>query len=142
MEVAKRVVPLKIGETARSTGLPERTIRYYESIGLVRPERASNSYREFGEGDLRRLRFVARARSLGFSVEDCRSLLSLHDDPYRASSNVRRLATEHLARIDGKIGALRQLREELAGLVARCRGDRRPDCPILDSLADVENGKV
>lgn len=127
--------PLTIGATARRTGVPERTIRYYESIGLVAPSRAANSYREFGEREQRRLQFVAKARSLGFSVDDCRALLALQDNPARASARVRALAQERVAQLDGKISVLRQMRRELASLVAQCQGDLQPDCPILDRLA-------
>lgn len=147
MEMQPLQKPLSIGATARSTGLPERTIRYYESIGLVAPARGANRYRKFGERELRRLRFVAKARSLGFSVDDCRALLALQDNPARASANVRALATERVAQLDGKISLLRQMRKELAGLVAQCQGDQHPDCPILDRLADgngegAERGNV
>lgn len=133
--------PFTIGAAARHTGVPERTIRYYESIGLLAPGRASNDYREFGEREMSRLRFVARARSLGFSTDDCRNLLALYENPARASAQVRELADAHLAEMDRKIADLQRMRGELAGLVAQCRGNQRPKCPILDRLADDAESK-
>ena len=126
---------MNIGEVAGSSGLPAKTIRYYEEIGLVRPARSSNGYRDFGETDLHKLTFLARARALGFSIGDCRTLLSLYEDHSRASANVKVVAEDHLHRIDRKISELEGLRKTLGQLVARCHGDDRPDCPILEDLA-------
>ncbi len=127
---------MNIGEAAAACGLPPKTIRYYEEIGLVRPARSANGYRDFGDAALRKLRFVARARDLGFSIEECRALLGLYEDRDRASADVKRLARGHLVEIDRKIGELQAMRATLSDLVARCHGDDRPDCPILDGLAD------
>jgi MerR family transcriptional regulator, copper efflux regulator len=126
---------MNIGEAAARSGLPAKTIRYYEEIGLLRPRRGANGYRAFAEDDAERLAFLARARSLGFSIEECRTLLALQQDEGRASGNVRRVAVAHLAEVDRKLDELRALRSALAGLVERCRGDGRPDCAILDDLA-------
>lgn len=126
---------MNIGDVAEASGLPAKTIRYYEDIGFVRPARGRNGYRDFGEKDLHKLAFLARARSLGFSIHDCRALLSLYEDRGRASSDVKAVAEHHLRRIDAKIAELGGLRDTLARLVARCHGDDRPDCPILDDLA-------
>ena len=126
---------MNIGEVAARSGLPAKTIRYYEEIGLLRPRRGANGYRAFAEADAERLAFLARARSLGFSIEECRTLLALQQDEGRASGDVRRVAVAHLAEVDRKLDELRALRSALAGLVERCRGDGRPDCPILDDLA-------
>lgn len=126
---------MNIGEAAAASGLPAKTIRYYEEIGLVRPGRGANGYRDFARADIHKLAFVARARSLGFSVEECRALLSLYEDGNRASADVRRLAGEHLTQIDAKIAELQAMRRTLADLMDQCRGDHRPDCPILDELA-------
>ncbi len=126
---------MKIGDVADASGLPAKTIRYYEDIGLIRPARSLNGYRDFAESDVHKLAFLARARSLGFSIEECRTLLSLYEDRERASADVKALAEAHLRRIDRKIAALEGLRGTLAELVARCHGDARPDCPILDDLA-------
>ena len=126
---------MKIGDVADASGLTAKTIRYYEDIGLVRPARRTNGYRDFAETDVHKLTFLARARSLGFSIGACRTLLSLYDDRSRASADVKAVAEAHLRRIDRKIAELEGLRGTLATLVARCHGDARPDCPILDDLA-------
>jgi len=97
--------------------------------------RGENGYRAFVETDVHKLTFLARARSLGFSIKECRTLLSLYEDRGRASSDVKALAEAHLRRIDHKIAELEGLRGTLGHLVARCHGDERPDCPILDDLA-------
>ena len=126
---------MKIGDVAEASGLSAKTIRYYEDIGLVRPLRGENGYRAFAETDVHKLRFLARARSLGFSIEECRTLLSLYEDRSRASADVKALAEAHLGRIDRKIAELEGLRDTLGSLVTRCQGDERPECPILDDLA-------
>ena len=131
---------MTIGEAAAASGLPAKTIRYYEEIGLVRPARGANGYRSFSDTDTRKLAFIAQARSLGFSMEECRALLSLYEDENRASADVRRLAGGHLDQIDGKIAELQAMRRTLADLVERCRGDARPDCPIIDRLAGEATG--
>ncbi|HUF56461.1 MAG TPA: Cu(I)-responsive transcriptional regulator [Thermohalobaculum sp.] len=126
---------MTIGEAAERTGVPAKTIRYYEDIGLVEPGRGANGYRRFAEPELHKLAFVGRARSLGFTVEDCRTLLALYEDQRRASADVKRLAERHLLQIDAKIRALHGMRALLAQLVEECHGDHRPDCPIIDELA-------
>ena len=131
---------MTIGEVARASGLPAKTIRYYEEIGLLRPARGPNGYRRFGPRDLHRLAFLARGRAMGFSIADCRALLSLYDDRGRASADVRALAQRNLARIDARLAELASLRATLADLVARCAGDARPDCPILSDLAAPPGG--
>jgi MerR family transcriptional regulator, copper efflux regulator len=124
-----------VSEAAAASGLPPKTVRYYDEIGLVRPGRSANGYRAYGPAELRKLVFVARARDLGFSIDDCRALLGLYEDRGRASADVKRLAGEHLQAIDRKIEELRAMRATLAELVDRCCGDDRPDCPILRGLA-------
>jgi Cu(I)-responsive transcriptional regulator len=126
---------MNIGEVSRASGLPAKTIRYYEDIDLVRPARGANGYRDFSEQDTHKLAFLGRSRSLGFTIEDCRKLLSLYEDRDRASANVKALASEHLDRITQKIEELQALKSTLETLVVRCHGDDRPDCPILDDLA-------
>ena len=126
---------MNIGQAARASGLPPKTIRYYEDIDLIRPSRGDNGYRDFGEADIHKLDFLARSRSLGFSIDDCRTLLSLYEDSDRASSEVKRIASQHLTRIGEKIDELEGLRRTLELLIDRCHGDDRPDCPILDDLA-------
>ncbi|MCR9254652.1 MAG: Cu(I)-responsive transcriptional regulator [Alphaproteobacteria bacterium] len=129
---------MNIGEAAARSGLPAKTIRYYEDIGLVRPARDGNGYRAFVEKDIHKLAFLARARSLGFTVEECRVLLALYEDDDRASADVKSIATEHLDRIDRKISELEGMRATLSHLVERCHGDGKPDCPILADLAGEE----
>ena len=126
---------MNIAGAAARTGLPPKTIRYYEDIGLVRPRRSANGYRDFGGPDLHKLAFLARARSLGFTIEDCRALLALYEDRQRTSADVKRVAEEHLARIDRKLAELESMRQALGRLVERCQGDDRPECPIIDDLA-------
>ncbi|NJM82145.1 MAG: MerR family DNA-binding protein [Tabrizicola sp.] len=110
-------------------------MRYYEEIGLVRPLRDANGYRAFRDRDLHKLSFLARARALGFSIEQCRALLQLYEDDARSSADVKRIAEGHLAEIARKIADLRAMEHTLSHLIDACAGDRRPDCPILDTLA-------
>jgi len=124
-----------IGDAAERSGLPAKTIRYYEDIGLIAPRRGGNGYRAFSEADAHRLAFLARARAFGFSIDECRALLALYADKERASGDVRQLATAHLDRIDRQIEELAALRATLAELVDRCHGGDRPDCAILSDLA-------
>jgi Cu(I)-responsive transcriptional regulator len=126
---------MNIGEVAAESGLPAKTIRYYEEIGLIRPARGANGYRAFGEADARTLAFVGRARRLGFSIEECRALLALQGDRARASGDVKQVVEAHIGEIDRKIAELEAMRATLADLARRCHGDARPDCPILDDLA-------
>ncbi len=126
---------MNIGEIARLSGLPAKTIRYYEDIGLVAPLRSTNGYRTFRQSDLHKLAFLGRARSLGFTIEDCRTLLELYNDSARASADVKKIASEHLVRIDAKVEELLAMRKTLAHLVHECAGDNRPNCPILDDLS-------
>jgi MerR family copper efflux transcriptional regulator len=126
---------MNIGSVAQASGLPAKTIRYYEDIGLIQPDRGGNGYRDFSEQHLHQLTFLNRARRLGFSVEECRALLALYEDRDRASADVKRLAEGHLAEIDRKLVELTAMRETLANLVRRCHGDARPACPILEGIA-------
>lgn len=128
---------MNIGDAAKFAGMPVKTIRYYEDIGFIQPDRDANGYRNFAESDLHKLAFVGRARSLGFTIEDCRALLALYEDQSRASADVKRLAQDHLQEIDAKITALQAMRATLADLVTSCAGDDRPDCPILNDLGRV-----
>lgn len=126
---------MNIGEVAERSGLPAKTIRYYEDIGLIKPLRDANGYRAFRESDLHKLAFLGRARALGFPIEDCRTLLQLYEDDSRTSAEVKQIAKAHLAQIEQKIADLTEMRETLATLVRACAGDNRPDCPILESLS-------
>ncbi|MEP3112466.1 Cu(I)-responsive transcriptional regulator [Nisaea sp.] len=131
---------MQIREVEKSAGLQAKTIRYYEEIGLIRPNRQDNGYRDYSAEDVHRLRFLQRARGLGFSIEDCRALLSLYDETGRESADVRAIAEAHLDEIDRKIRELKGMRETLAHLVHACHGDARPDCPILNDLAGIGDG--
>lgn len=129
---------MNISQVSCKSGLPVKTIRYYEEIGLIAPQRGANGYRSFRETDLHKLAFIGRARSLGFSIEDCRSLLKLYNDRSRASSDVKRIAEAHLQDIDRKRAELKDMRNTLAQLIEACAGNDRPDCPILSGLAQTE----
>jgi len=126
---------MNIGEAAKQCELPAKTIRYYEDIELIQPERAGNGYRDYSVEDVHRLIFLQRSRSLGFTIEECRSLLSLYDDEQRASSDVKTIAKLKIDLIEQKIEELNSLKSTLSVLVKSCNGDHRPDCPIIDDLA-------
>jgi MerR family copper efflux transcriptional regulator len=131
---------MNIGDVAERTGLPAKTIRYYEEIGLIAPDRDANGYRRFDASHLHKLAFLGHARSLGFSIEDCRTLLALWEDRGRASADVKALAERHLREIDRKMTELAEMKRVLADLVTACAGDDRPDCPILKGLASGGDG--
>ncbi len=131
---------MNIGDVAARSGLPAKTIRYYEDIGLVKPLRDTNGYRAFREKELHMLTFLGRARALGFTIEDCRALLALYADDSRASADVKRIAEQHLERIEAKLRDLKSMRDTLSELVEACAGDHRPDCPILEGLAEGGKG--
>lgn len=127
---------LVIGTVAKQTGVSAKTIRYYEETGLIPAAvRAANGYRVYDERAVHLLRFVKRARDLGFSMEDVGNLLALWADEKRSSAEVKTLATKHLYEIERKIEELLSLQRTMQKLVAGCRGDNRPNCPILDDLA-------
>jgi MerR family transcriptional regulator, copper efflux regulator len=129
---------MNIGDVAKAAGVPAKTIRYYEEIGLIRPLRGGNGYRAFRDTDVHKLAFLGRARALGFPISDCRNLLQLYEDDGRTSAEVKVIAQEHLQEIEGKIRDLDEMRATLANLISSCAGDHRPDCPILSSLADID----
>jgi MerR family transcriptional regulator, copper efflux regulator len=129
---------MNIGQVSEQSGLPSKTIRYYEDIGLVKPSRRENGYRDFASNDLQKLAFLGRARSLGFTIEDCRTLVSLYEDRERSSSEVKAIAQSHLERINSKIAELQALSLALHDLVKSCQDDDRPECPIIDGLARAE----
>ncbi|WP_321340918.1 Cu(I)-responsive transcriptional regulator [uncultured Cohaesibacter sp.] len=125
---------MNISQAAGIAALPAKTLRYYEDIGLVVPARRENGYRDYAQEDLTRLRLIGRARKLGFSIEECRTLLALQADRHRASADVKRIAQAHLKEIDEKIAELQALRSDFAPLVAACKGDEGADCAILKDL--------
>ncbi len=130
---------MSIGEAASQSGVPPKTIRYYEEIGLITPaERLENRYRAYDDNDVQTLRFIQRARSLGFSLKEVAALLSLYRDRRRASRDVKRLALAHVAELDRKIAEMKAIRNTIADLAARCHGDQRPECPILEELETPE----
>ncbi|NOC91600.1 Cu(I)-responsive transcriptional regulator [Ruegeria sp. HKCCD6604] len=125
---------MNIGDVSARTGLPAKTIRYYEDIDLIKPLRDDNGYRRFRNQDVHKLNFLGRARALGFTIDDCRTLLALYEDETRASADVKQVARDHLAQIEAKIADLNAMRETLSHLIDACAGDDRPDCPILQDL--------
>ena len=128
---------MNIGDVSTRSGLPVKSIRYYEDIGLVSPLRGDNGYRAFREKELHKLSFLGRARSLGFTIEDCRTLIALYDDESRESADVKLVANQHLEQIETKISGLEAMRDTLSHLINECAGDHRPDCPILKDLSGV-----
>lgn len=130
---------MNIGEASRASQLPTKTIRYYEDIKLIAPQRADNGYRTYSDSDVHRLRFLQRSRGLGFSIDECRLLLSLYEDEERASADVKRLALDKIGEIDRKLSELQSLKVTLSALARDCHGDDKPDCPIIDDLAGRAN---
>ena len=129
---------LTIGDASRESGVSAKMIRYYERVGLIPPaDRTSGNYRTFDEHDLHRLRFIRRARGLGFSVDQIARLLGLWQDRQRCSSDVKNLASRHLDDLNQRIAEMVSIRDVLKDLVEHCHGDQRPDCPIL---AEIEAG--
>lgn len=126
---------MNVGIAAERSGLPPKTIRYYEEIGLIRPARAGNGYRDYSSDDIHRLAFLRRARALGFTIEDCRQLMALYDDKGRSSHDVRDLAGAHVRAIEAKVRELQGMQATLNKLIHACHGDGRPECPILDDIA-------
>lgn len=127
---------MNIGTAAEASGLPTKTVRYYSDIGLVRPSgRGENGYRAYGPSEVQRLQFVRRARAFGFSVEECRELLSLYADRNRASADVKDLTLQRIARLEEQMRELAALRDDLQRLADACNGDGAPHCPILNGLA-------
>lgn len=127
---------MNIGDAARASGVSAKMIRYYESVGLIAPAaRRASGYRDYSEADLHVLRFVRRARDLGFSLAEIHELLALWRDRERHSAEVRRIAEAHVEALQQKIRDMQEMADTLQELVHCCQGDDRPDCPILDRLA-------
>jgi Cu(I)-responsive transcriptional regulator len=127
---------MNIGEAAAASGVSAKMIRYYETIGLIsNVVRTDAGYRVYSEDDVHMLRFVRRARDLGFSVEQMTALLALWSDRSRASADVKRIAMEHVAELERKMRELRDMSKTLRHLAEHCQGDDRPHCPIIDSLS-------
>ena len=133
---ARRAGFFNISEAAKESGISAKMIRHYESLGLLKPaKRTYAGYRIYEQKDLHILRFIRRARDLGFSIKEVARLLSLWQNRRRASGDVRRIAQRQMAELDQKIVQLQAMRRTLEHLVHHCHGDQRPDCPILDDLA-------
>ena len=134
---ARRVGFYNIGEAARRSGVTAKMIRHYESLGLLKAARRTDAgYRLYDEPDIHTLRFIRRARDLGFSIKEIEQLVGLWQNRRRASADVRRIAQGHITALDAKIQELEGMRRTLQQLVHNCHGDARPDCPILDDLAE------
>ena len=138
---ARRAGYYNIGEAARHSGVSAKMIRHYESLGLL-PEarRTAAGYRLYDGKDIHTLRFVRRARDLGFSIDEIERLLGLWQNRRRSSADVRRIAQAHIGDLDRRIDELLAMRRTLQRLVRHCHGDERPDCPILDDLARASQG--
>lgn len=128
---------MNIGQAAQASGVSAKMIRYYESIALIPPGRRSDAgYRIYGDNDVHTLRFIKRARTLGFSLEQIRELVSLWHDPQRASADVKRIAEAHVQELEQRIREMTEMRDTLVRLARTCCGDQRPECPILEGLAE------
>jgi len=125
-----------IGQAANASGITPKMIRYYEEIGLLRPAaRSASGYRRYADAEVRTLRFIERARDLGFSLDRIRMLLGLWEDSTRKSADVKKLASQYIVELDEDIRKLQSIRDQLRHLANCCSGDSRPECPILDDLA-------
>lgn len=125
-----------IGEAARRSGVSAKMVRHYESLGLLPSvQRTDAGYRQYGEAEVHTLRFIRRARDLGFSMDEIGQLLKLWQNRRRSSAEVRRIASRHIEDLSRKLAEMEAMRRTLQHLVHCCRGDERPDCPILDELS-------
>jgi len=128
--------PVNIGDAARLSGVSPKMVRHYEGLGLLaRVARTDSGYRQYGAADVHTLRFIKRARDLGFSMDEIAELLGLWQNRRRASANVRRIAQRHADDLARRIAAMQEMQQTLQHLIHCCHGDERPDCPILDRLA-------
>jgi MerR family gold-responsive transcriptional activator of gol and ges genes len=130
---------MNIGEASAASGVSAKMIRYYESVALLAPPaRRQNRYRDYGEQDVHELRFIARARTLGFPIRDIAALLSLWRDRNRPSRDVRAIAKRHLVQLEDRILDMQDMAGALRRLIGACKGDERPNCPILDRLEGLQ----
>ena len=130
--------PFNIGEAAARSGVNAKMIRHYESLGLLaKVNRTDSGYRQYAERDVHTLRFIRRGRSLGFRLAEISELLNLWQNEQRASSDVKRIALEHAEELDRRIEAMTSMKRMLERLADCCQGDERPDCPIIDELAEL-----
>ena len=134
--MAEAVWPVHIGAAARLSGVSAKMVRHYEALGLLPPvARSDSGYRRYSEADLHTLRFIKRARDLGFSMAEIAELVALWRNRRRTSASVKRIAQKHLDDLAARIAALQGMQRTLQTLLQHCHGDERPDCPILDQLA-------
>jgi len=127
---------MNIGEAAQRSGVSAKMIRHYESLGMLpQVSRTESGYRQYGDREVHTLRFIRRARDLGFSIAEIGELLKLWQNQRRSSASVKKIAQQHLAALDAKMAEMAAMRKTLQHLVHCCGGDDRPDCPILDELA-------
>ncbi len=125
-----------IGEASRASGVSAKMIRYYETLGLVRPvARSAANYRSYDAACIQTLRFIGRSRALGFSMTMISRLLALWQDRNHTSADVKALALQHMAELDARIAGLQAMKTAIANVAEQCHGDHRPDCPILDALS-------
>jgi MerR family copper efflux transcriptional regulator len=137
MSKAAAAGPFSIGQAAALSGVSAKRLRHYESLGLLaKVGRTEAGYRQYGEQDVHTLRFIRRARELGFSMAEIGALLLLWQDRQRASSDVKRIALAHVADLERRMAEMAAMKRTLERLAQCCRGDHRPDCPILDELAE------
>ena len=132
---------MNIGAASKLSGIPSKTIRYYESIGLLaEPARTDSGYRDYSTPEIETMRFIQRARNLGFPIKDVCELLDLWNDTHRTSAQVKSLTQRHIDEIESKIKELESMRKTLVTLSDKCHGDDRPECPILEDLASLKFG--
>lgn len=134
---------MNIGEASKASGVSTKMIRYYEQIKLISPAlRSQSSYRTYADNDVHTLRFIRRARDLGFSVEQMKALLALWRDRSRASADVKTFALDHVAELERKAAAIQEMIRTLRHLASHCHGDERPECPIIDEIANASDKEI
>ena len=127
---------MNIGKASKLSDLTVKAVRYYANIDLVKPKQDSQTgYRNYTEEDVLKLKFIGKARSFNFSIEECRDLLSLYENENRPSKEVKKITLEKISEIDKKLNDLKALRKELSHLANNCHGDDKPNCPILEALS-------
>ena len=127
---------MNIGKASKLSELTVKTLRYYDTIGLVKPhQNIFSGYREYNDEDILKLKFIGKARKFNFSIDECRELLSLYENKSRSSKDVKKITLEKISQIDEKLNQLKELKDELTYLANNCNGDERPNCPILDALS-------
>ena len=127
---------MNIGKAAKLSNLTIKTVRYYANIGLVNPKKnISTGYRNYTMEEIKKLKFIGKARKFDFSINECKELLSLYEDENRTSKEVKKITLEKISQIDNKLKDLNELRNELSFLANNCQGDEKPNCPILEELS-------